>query len=136
MATQAQAQPFAFVHGVKTNRHLVAICEVATYDVWGNARDGYEVNDVYRSSDEVRIPARVEVSNVPRFPVPAGSASFSCPVVLTFLLTDRGIRDVLGIPARTAIEVDGDDIHHYVTRERDLYPIGEITIIGWEDSAD
>jgi hypothetical protein len=127
MATQAQPKPF--VHGVKTNRRIIAVCEVATYDVIG-----YEVNDVHRSSDEVRIPAAVEISNVPRFPVPAGSGSCTCEVLLSFLLTDKGIRDALGIPPRTQIEVDGDDIHHYVTRERDGYPIGEITIIGWEDS--
>ena len=27
-----------------------------TYDVWGNAEEGYEVNDVYRTSDTLELP--------------------------------------------------------------------------------
>ena len=29
--------------------------EIITYDVWGNAKDGWEVNDAYRTGRHVRI---------------------------------------------------------------------------------
>lgn len=83
-----------------------------TYDVWGNARDGYDVNDVYSiGAIELRIPiTRYNVDTPTEFK----SAS----------PTDRQIKRAFGVTCR--ISTDGDDCHIIVDRERDSYPIGEL----------
>lgn len=89
--------------------------ELRTYDVWGNARDGYEVNDSYRRGTET-LTLKVEIHNVGT-DWAFGSASPS----------DAQIRRVFGV--KCAIETDGDDLTIYVNRERDGYPIGEMRCI-------
>lgn len=83
-----------------------------TYDVWGNARDGYEVND---SSDAGEIELRIPITrwNVGT-PQEFRSAS----------PTDRQIKRAFGVTCR--ISTDGDDLHITVDRARDGYPIGEL----------
>jgi hypothetical protein len=93
--------------------------DIATYDVWGNARDGYEVNDIYRS----------------------GSITIDCPVHLYNVgtpqefraahPTDKQIREVFGV-GRTRIDTDGDDLSIYINRRRDGYPIGELIVTSHE----
>jgi hypothetical protein len=84
--------------------------ELRTYDVWGNAKDGYEVNDSYSAGTvELRIPQtryNVGTPHVGAYP------------------SDRQIKRVFGVNCR--IDTDGDDITIYVTRQRDGYPIGEM----------
>lgn len=92
---------------------IATVWEVWTYDVWGNARDGYEVNDRYCHSREYPIRLTVEVNN-PGTPQAFESAYPS----------DRQIRQAFGIRCRC--ETDGDDLTIYVNRERDGYPIGEL----------
>lgn len=86
--------------------------ELRTYDVWGNARDGYEVNDTY-SEGEVTLRTPVTIYNVgtPR------EFRGAYP-------TDGQIKRVFGVNCR--IETDGDDLTIYVNRSRDSYPIGEM----------
>jgi hypothetical protein len=131
----ADTKPFAIVNDVKTDHKVIAICEVRTYDVWGNSRDGYEVNDSFVVGREIEIEATAVVHGIPRFPgasdafrsFPADSASFAVPnVVVSFELADKAIKDVFGV--KGAIETDGDDMHYEVTRARDGYPIGSIVI--------
>lgn len=86
---------------------------IATYDVWGNARDGYDVNDVYRRG-EIELSIDVAVNNAGS-PQEFESASIS----------DKQIRSVFGL-GKTQIDVDGDDTVYYVNRARDGYPIGEL----------
>jgi hypothetical protein len=83
-----------------------------TYDVWGNAKDGYEVNDTY-SAGEITLFAPVTVYNVGT-PQEFKAAS----------LTDRQIKKAFGVTCQ--IETDGDDLHITVDRRRDSYPIGEM----------
>lgn len=85
-----------------------------TYDVWGNATDGYEVNDTYPAGEiELRIPqTRSNVGTEQEFV----SAS----------PTDQQIRDAFGIEGKPEIDTDGDDLTVYVNRSRDGYPIGEM----------
>ena len=90
--------------------------ELRTYDVWGNSRDGYEVNDTYRAGT-VTIRCRVTVNNAGT-PQEFMSASPS----------DSQIRKALSL-RRFAIDTDGDDLHITVDRARDGYPCGELYCI-------
>lgn len=87
--------------------------EIADYDVWGNARDGYDVNDVYRHG-EIELRIAVEVNN-------AGTPQ----EFLSAYPSDSQIRKALGL-RRFKIETDGDDLNIYVNRARDGYPCGEL----------
>ena len=92
--------------------------ELRTYDVWGNARDGYEVNDSYNAETvELRIPQTRFNVNTPQEFIGAYP-------------TDRQIKRAFGVNCR--IETDGDDITVYVNRSRDSYPIGEMRCVSHE----
>lgn len=92
---------------------IVSTWDIVTYDVWGNAKDGWEVNDAYRSGT-VDIRLRPETHNVGT-PMEFVSASPS----------DADIRDALGV-SRIRLETEGDDLCIYVNRARDGYPLGEL----------
>lgn len=132
-------QKLAIVNGVKTDRKgIVAVCEWATYDVWGNAKDGYEVNDVYRQERTIEIPVTVEIHNMPRIPGASDayrsfpdSMSIACEVLVCFNLSDASIRKALGITCK--IETDGDDRHITINREKDGYPLAELDIVRYEE---
>lgn len=96
-----------------SKRTITTTWEIATYDVWGNARDGYDVNDVYRQGT-VTLVLAVETAN-------EGTGyvfEYASP-------TDRQLRRVFGL-GKVQIDTDGDDLIIYVNRERDSYPIGEL----------
>lgn len=86
--------------------------ELRTYDVWGNAKDGYEVNGTYRAGTEtLRIPqTRHNIGTAHEF--------------VSAYPTDRQIKKTFGVSCR--IDTDGDDMVIYVNRQRDGYPIGEM----------
>jgi hypothetical protein len=87
--------------------------ECWTYDVWGNKRDGYDVND--RSCFDRNAQLRLEVVvNNPGTPAEFESAYPS----------DRQIRALFGLRCR--ISTDGDDLNIYINRDRDGYPLGEM----------
>ena len=105
-----------------TNRHtnkpadnlptIPTTWDLRTYDVWGNARDGYEVNDNYSAgSVDLRIPQTRYNAGTPQEFVSASP-------------TNRQIKRAFGVTCH--IETDGDDLTVYVTRKRDSYPIGEM----------
>lgn len=88
--------------------------ELRTYDVWGNAKDGYEVNDSY-SHGEIEIDIEPKTHNV------------GTPLEFTSAHpTDKQVKDAFGMHPNVKIDVDGDDVNIYVRRERDGYPIGEL----------
>ena len=87
--------------------------ELRTYDVWGNAKDGFEVNDT-RSAGEVSIRCRVEVNN-------AGTPQ----EFLSAYPSDSQIRRALYL-RRFKLELDGDDLTIYANRAKDGYPLGEM----------
>jgi hypothetical protein len=87
--------------------------DIATYDVWGNRKDGYEVNDVYRQSRDLELMLKVTVNNV-GLPSEFESAYPS----------DYAIRQIFGVTCQ--IETEGDDLDIYVNRRSDGYPIGEM----------
>jgi hypothetical protein len=87
--------------------------ELRTYDVWGNSRDGFEVNDTYRIGQiELRIP--VEHNNVGT----AQAFDSAYP-------SDSQIRKAFGL-RRFKLELDGDDLSIYINRAKDGYPLGEM----------
>ena len=89
------------------------VWSVWTYDVWGNAKDGYEVNDRYCHSRAQDLTLAVEVNN-------AGTPH----EFKSAYPTDKQLRDIFGVRCR--LETEGDDLTVYVSRERDSYPIGEL----------
>jgi len=90
---------------------------VRTYDVWGNAKDGYDVNDVFTRGSSEPVSLKVTCNNQG---TPAEFLSASP--------TDTDIRRMLGV-SRIGIDTDGDDTTIYVTRKRDGYPMGELKCI-------
>lgn len=98
---------------MNTPKYIETTWELRTYDVWGNATDGYEVNDTFKAG-EVTIRCKVEVCN-------AGTPQ----EFLSASPSDSQIRRALGL-RRFKLETDGDDLHIYVNRARDSYPLGEL----------
>jgi len=98
--------------------------EVRTYDVWGNAEDGYDVNDVY-GKGEIELDAEIiseivrEIDGIPT-------------TVYGYGLSDDDIREALDINEGVEIEVDGDDLHYYVRIAEDGYPAGELFCVSHE----
>lgn len=88
--------------------------ELRSYDVWGNARDGYEANDTYVVG-EVTLRLKLETHNE------GTEHEFQSATP-----SDRQIRQCFGVRCRLDTDGPGDDIHIYVNRERDGYPIGEM----------
>jgi hypothetical protein len=98
-----------------------SVWEVWTYDVWGNARDGYDVNDRYCHARAYPLTLEVEHNNAGT-PQAFDSASPS----------DKQIREVFGLHGNVQIDTEGDDLTVYVRRERDGYPIGELLCMSHE----
>lgn len=90
--------------------------ECWSYDVWGNAQDGYEVNDRSCFDRAYPIRAKVKVYNV------GTPNEFSQAEV-----TDYQLGKLFG--TRAKLSTEGDDTVIYVTRESDGYPIGELNCI-------
>jgi hypothetical protein len=127
----------SIVHNLRVDRRVWAICEIWNYDTWGNAREGWDVNDRSCEDRSMRIPAEVTISNVPRFPgvkdayrTFSDSASFSCDMMVAFSIPDKEIRKIFG----KGIEVESSDGTDYeVSLKRNGKPIGQIIITGWTD---
>jgi len=97
-------------------KYIDTVWQVSSYDVWGNSKDGYEVNDTYSLGEvELRIPVTI---NNPDTPLQFESAFPS----------DTQIRRALDL-RRFKIDIEGDDLSIYVNRARDGYPCGELFCI-------
>jgi hypothetical protein len=84
--------------------------DLFTYDVWGNARDGYEVNDRHGLRRDVTISHQT-----------FNSDSALKKWIKTNFHFKRNVR-------LSSIHLDGDERTVYITGGRDEYPIGEIQI--------
>lgn len=132
---------FAIVNNVKTDHWAIALCEVWTFDVVGNARDGYEVNDRRNAGRNIEVPARMIVSNMPSHPGAkdeyrefSDSSSFEVKgAVASFELSDKDLKELLGVSG--SIEVEGDGENYQVSKPNG-YPIGEVLITGWKPRDD
>lgn len=95
-------------------KFIASTWELRSYDVWGNARDGFEVNDSHVFARDVPLRLTVETFN-PGTPHEFQGATPS----------DAQIRRLFDC-ARVKLDTDGDDVHIYITRRRDGFPIGEM----------
>jgi hypothetical protein len=84
------------------------------FDVWGNAREGYEVNDSTVLHREYVIDCPIEVYNE------GTDRAFESATP-----TDRQIREALDL-RRFQLETSGDDLTIEVERKRDAYPCGSL----------
>ena len=126
---------FAILNSLPVQLKVIAVCELWTYDVWGNEEDGWTVNDMSCRDRKLRVPAAAFVSEFPRYPGASDdhrsfskSSSFSCEVVASFVIQDETLIDLFG---HDFIEVESDGEIYYVNRE-DGYPLGEIRVLKWE----
>ncbi len=107
---------------MKTNKRERTLWEIWTYDVWGNTKDGFEVNDryCYTRKHLIVCPIRRWNTGAP------GEFESADP-------GDRQIRRALGLGGmRDRIEVDGDDMSIYVANARNGKPIGELLCVSHE----
>jgi hypothetical protein len=95
------------------------VWECWTYDVWGNPKEGYEVNDRSCFDRAYELDLVIETHNV------GTEREFQSASP-----SDKQIRKVFGIRCR--FDTDGDDRNIYVRRERDGYPIGEMFCVSHE----
>jgi hypothetical protein len=126
---------FAIQNGVKTSARCIAVCDVWSYDVWGSARDGWDVNDRSCIASDAEIPALMSISNVPTHPGASDqfrqfppSASFNVEVLCSWELDPKSLREYFG--AGVVDSGDGDGKHYYV-ETRAGKPVGEIFVTGW-----
>ncbi len=103
------------------HRRISTHWEVWTYDVWGNAKDGYKVNDRYKQHEDYEIKCRVEIAN----PGTIRAFEYCTP-------SDYAIKQALSIKKWIKIETEGDDMTIYVNATKDGYPIGELRCISHE----
>ena len=96
--------------------------EVRTYDVWGNAEDGWNVNDSF------------VVDSFLLLELPVASAKLRTPWDQDFThyrhceISTMQICDALNCHG-VIVDIDGDDTHITVSRRKDAYPIGELYCI-------
>jgi hypothetical protein len=111
MPEQTAAQP---LH--KYPKTMLTHWELWSYDVWGNRRDGYEVNDRSCFARDYVIRAKVQVFN------PGKDTGFAKAHP-----SDYQITKAFGVTCK--VSLDGDGEHIYLERESDGYPIGEAHLI-------
>ncbi len=134
---------FAILNGIKTSHKCIAICEVWTYDVRGNARDGFEVNDRSCQDRAARLTAECEVSGLPARPGASDlyrsftgeDASFRADMLVSFGISDKLIAAAFGLTA-AKVEIEGGGMRYDVSLAKNGMPIGEVIIVGWEDAND
>lgn len=100
---------------VETMKTILTKWQVWTYDVWGNKKDGYDVNDRYKRG-EIELRLKVNKHNI------GTPQEFECAHP-----TNYQLKKVFG--AGCQIETDGDDLTVYVSRRSDGYPIGELNCL-------
>lgn len=93
---------------------ILTTWSLRTYDVWGNAKDGYEVNNTFGAGKvDLWIPKTVYNVGTPQ----EFTGAFP---------SDKQIRECFGLGRSVKLDIDGDDLHIYINRERDGYPVGEM----------
>ena len=97
-------------------RFISTTWDLWSYDVWGNKRDGYEVNDRSNFGRDVPLRLRLETHNVGTL----NEFQSASPTI-------RQIRKLFGL-RYFKLDLDGDDTVVYVNRASDGYPIGEMIL--------
>ena len=99
---------------------IETVWEIRTYDVWGNSKDGYNVNDSYIVDRNYSMTLEVTTNN-------KGTAQ----EFLSASPSDRQIREALDLRS-IQLDLEGDDITIYVNRESNGYPLGELHCVSHE----
>lgn len=94
---------------------------VRTYDVWGNARDGFDVND-RRSQGTVEIRCKLEVFN------PGTESEFA-----TWTPTDRQLSRACGFRGVSWDRSGDPDYTIDCEVSRNGRPVGQVEFMGWMD---
>jgi hypothetical protein len=102
------------------HKYIDTVWETWTYDVWGNKKDGYEVNDRYQLYRDYPLRLRVEVHNK------GTDMEFESAYP-----SDKQIREALNLK-RIRIHLDGDDRNIYVNHDASGYPCGELYCVSHE----
>jgi hypothetical protein len=113
---------------IDTDYAVIAKCEWRTYDVWGNDKDGWDVNNTF-SQGEIELKATLSLANVPLLPNKLEDIGNVINVIPIFSISDGEIRKVLGI--RERFTTDGDDILITINRKRDNKPLAEIIVLDY-----
>ena len=116
--------PKPFLSFIKTERRLIAVCSGQHHY---SIIDG-SVNDS-SSMGEFRIPVTMTISNVPRLPK-ADSASFTEPIMLSYVLDDKEIKKALGITGK--VEIDGDG-SNYEINKLDGTPLYSLYVLSYDE---
>ncbi len=102
----------------KVTMIISTVWEIVTYDVWGNKRDGFEVNQSFHSG-KIELPVKLEVSN------PGSEWEF-----YSGELDDTNIRKALGITPRVRIyDPYCNEKIIYANHVSTDYPLGELRLI-------
>ena len=131
---EATQERFAITSSIKTEHQCIAVCEVWTYDVWGNEEEGYEVNDRCCVERAAEIPALLTISNVPLYPGASDKyrsfpdeASFEEKILLSYELdVDPAWKYLRGLD-----NGQGDGTTYYYDDDNGK-PVGEIIVVGWK----
>ncbi len=102
----------------RTMKPIETHWEVWEYDVWGNEKDGFDVNDRYCISRDYPIMCKVEVNNV------GTSQEFKSAYPSSY-----AIKQALSIKKWIHIDIEGDDLSIYVYAAKNGYPLGELHCI-------
>jgi hypothetical protein len=94
--------------------------EVATYEVWGNVKDGFEVNSAHQQREPITLRLLVKINNAGT-PYEFRSA----------FPTDRQLRDALNL-SPIQLDTEGDDITVYVSHRSSGYPHGQLRCVSHE----
>ena len=99
--------------GDNTMKTVKTTWEIWTYDVWGNAEEGYDVNDRFCQDREYPINLKIEDNNSGKI-----SQFFSA------YPSNYQIQKCFGVGCN--LDLEGDDVTIYVNRAKDGYPVGEM----------
>lgn len=99
---------------------IETIWELRTYDVWGNEKDGYDVNDTFIVDRNYPLTLEVKTYNIGT----PNEFKSAYP-------TDKQIRKALDLRSYK-LDLQGDDLTIYVERARDNYPVGQMYCVSHE----
>lgn len=112
----------------KPIRYERTLWEVRTYEVSGDAEDGWQVDDTYTVDSELELTLPIAISPMGAPWDPEKNVYRRAELPMHHI---REALDCRGLP----IDVAGDSVHVYVTRRKDGYPIGELLCLS-HDSLD
>jgi hypothetical protein len=103
---------------------ISTVWQIVNYDVWGNSKDGYEVNQIFYSGN-VEMPVKLEVYN----PGIEGEFYDGSP-------NDTQIRKALGITPRVRIyDPYCNERVIYANHVSTDYPLGELRLVSHDTLA-